>query len=580
MPKVIKALGIGEGVVVGKAYIFSKAELKYEKESNSSPEQEFYTFQSVEEKAIKQIDQLIKLAAQNISEEKADIFRAHKEILKDEEIKNEIKEKIFSENCSLAWAIVSVYDKYSQTFKEMSDSYFQERASDLQDLKERLLTIALNAENSELSEIASECIIIAKDLTPSETSLLNKKYIKAFVTELGGVTSHSAIMAKTMGFPAIVSAKDAISLIKNGELIAVDASSGSVHFGLEEDEILLKELQMRERKFEETKLIWESYKTKKCKTLDGKNIPILGNIGQPADMPKVREYGGEGVGLFRTEFLYMKSRDWPSEDVQYEAYKKTLMDLHEDESLTIRTLDIGGDKHLDYYQFPEEMNPFLGYRAIRMSLKEREQFVVQLRAILRASKDGNIKIMFPMITTFEEFIEAKRAVMEVRHQLEIEGHKFDNKIPVGLMIEVPGAALITKQLAQVADFFSIGSNDLIQYTNAVDRMSENVNNLYQPSSPGVLRLINMVVKNANEANIEVSVCGEMASSPQSAVLLIGMGVNKLSMSAPSIPIIKRVLNNISFSEAKKLVEKALEQTTEQEVLALVNKYLEESNILL
>ncbi|AFN64877.1 phosphoenolpyruvate-protein phosphotransferase [Mycoplasma wenyonii str. Massachusetts] len=576
----IKALGIGEGVVVGKAYILQKAELKFEKESNTTPDNEFYTFQSIEEKALKQIDQLITLASQNISEEKADIFRAHKEILKDVEIRTEIKEKLFSENCSIAWAINSVYDRYAQTFKEMSDSYFQERAADMNDLKERLLTIALNIDSNEISAINSECIVVAKDLTPSETSLLNKKYIKAFITELGGVTSHSAIMAKTMGFPAIVSAKDALEVIKQGETIAVDASSGIVYLNLDSNEQLLKELQMREQKFEETKLIWENYKSKKCKTLDGKNIPILGNIGQPSDMSKVREFGGEGVGLFRTEFLYMKSRDWPSEEIQYSAYRKTLMDLHDDESLTIRTLDIGGDKHLDYYEFPEEMNPFLGYRAIRMSLNEREQFIAQLRAILRASADGNIKIMFPMITTFEEFIEAKRMVVEVKHQLEVEGHKLADKIPVGLMIEVPGAALISKQLAKVADFFSIGSNDLIQYTNAVDRMSENVNNLYQPNSPGVLRILNMVVKNANEAKIEVSVCGEMASSPQSAVLLIGMGVDKLSMSASSIPMIKRVLNNISFSEAEKLVEQALELTTEKEVVEMVNKYLESNNILL
>ncbi|AHC40003.1 phosphoenolpyruvate-protein phosphotransferase [Mycoplasma ovis str. Michigan] len=580
MPKQIKALGVGEGVVVGKAYIFSKAELKYEKTSNSTPDNEYYFYQSVEEKAIKQIDELIKLAARNISEEKADIFRAHKEILKDVEIKSAIKEKLFNENCSLAWAIVSVYDKYSNSFKEMPDSYFQERASDLQDLKERLLTIALNAESNELSAIDSECIVVAKDLTPSETSLLNKKYIKAFVTELGGVTSHSAIMAKTMGFPAIVSAKDATTLIKQGEIIAVDAISGSVHLDLESDEKLLRDFRMREQKFEETKLIWESYKTKKCKTLDGKRIPILGNIGQPADMAKVREFGGEGVGLFRTEFLYMKSKDWPSEEVQYDAYKRTLVDLHDNESMTIRTLDIGGDKHLDYYKFPEEMNPFLGYRAIRMSLNEREQFISQLRAILRVSREGNVKIMFPMITTFEEFIEAKRMVMEVKHQLEKEGHKVADKVPVGLMIEVPSAALISKQLAKVADFFSIGSNDLIQYTNAVDRMSEHINNLYQPNSPGVLRLINTVIKNANEAKIEVSVCGEMASSAQSAVLLVGMGVDKLSMSSPSIPIIKRVLNNISYSEAKKLVDQALELSTEKEVVELVNKYLESSNILL
>ncbi|AFO52061.1 phosphoenolpyruvate-dependent sugar phosphotransferase system, EI component [Candidatus Mycoplasma haematolamae str. Purdue] len=580
MGKLIQGLGIGEGVVVAKAYIFQKSELKFKKDSESTPDNEYYIFQSVEEKAIKQIGELIELTSKNISEEKADIFRAHQEILRDEEIRAEIKQRLYDEKCSLAWAISDVYEKYVEMFSGMSDPYFRERASDLKDLKERLLTITLNVENTDLSSINSECILLANDLTPSETSLLNKKWIKGFVTEIGGVTSHSAIMAKTMGFPAIVSAQEATSLIKNGDLIALDTQSGTVHYCLEEGGNILKELQQREKKFEETKLIWEAYKTKKCQTLDGRKIQVLGNIGQPSDMPRVREFGGEGVGLFRTEFLYMKSPEWPSEEVQYEAYKKTLMELHDSESVTIRTLDIGGDKTLNYYTFPKEANPFLGYRAIRMSLNEREAFVTQLRAILRASNEGKIKIMFPMITTYEEFIEAKEIVEEVKTQLTKEGKKFSKDIPVGMMIEVPGAALIADQLAKVSDFFSIGSNDLIQYTNAVDRMSENVSNLYQPNSPAILRLINSVAKAAQSNNIEVSVCGEMASVVHSAVLLVGMGIDKLSMSAPSIPVVKRVLNNISYKEAQELLERALNSNTEREVMRLVSDYLEKSNILL
>ncbi|CBZ40517.1 Phosphoenolpyruvate-protein phosphotransferase [Mycoplasma suis KI3806] len=581
MSKFIKGLGIGEGVVVGKAYIFKKEELVFKKESDTSPENEYYYFQSVEEKAIKQIDNLIELASKNISEEKADIFRAHKELMKDEEIREEIKNILYEENCSLAWAIKTAYDKYVNIFENMEDRYFRERAADMRDLKERLLTIVLNVERSNLSEIDSECIVLANDLTPSETSLLNKKFIKGFVTEVGGVTSHSAIMAKTMGFPAIVSAQNITSQVENGEIIALDTQTGFVYHGFSsEEDPFLKEFREREKKFEETKKIWEEYKTKKCQTLDGKEIKILGNIGQPSDMKKVREFGGRGVGLFRTEFLYMKSPEWPSEETQYEAYKTTLTELSENETLTIRTLDIGGDKTLNYYTFPKEANPFLGYRAIRMSLKEKDSFITQLRAILRASCEGKIKIMFPMITTFEEFMEAKYLVEQVKIQLESEGYPIPSDIPVGLMIEVPSAALISDKLAKVADFFSIGSNDLIQYTNAVDRMSENINFLYQPNSPAILKLIGMVAKSAKEAGIDVSVCGEMASSAHSAILLVGLGIETLSMSAPSIPIIKRVLNNVHFSEIQKLAEKALELSTEEEIVRLTTKFLEENNILL
>ncbi|AGX89038.1 phosphoenolpyruvate--protein phosphotransferase [Mycoplasma parvum] len=581
MSKFIKGLGIGEGVVVGKAHIFKKEELNIQKESDSNPENEYYLFQSVEEKAIKQIDNLIKLASENISEEKADIFRAHQELLKDEEMKNEIKKVLFEENCSLAWAITSVYDRYIEIFEKMPDKYFRERTSDLKDLKERLLTIVLNVDKNSLNDIDSECILLANDLTPSETSLLNKKYIKGFITEIGGVTSHSAIMAKTMGFPAIVSAQQVTSLIKQDEIVALDTKTGHVYYDFQgKDDSLLKEFQEREKRFEATKKVWEEYKSKDCKTLDGKEIKILGNIGQPSDMPKVREFGGRGVGLFRTEFLYMKSSEWPSEEVQFEAYKNTLIDISDTEYLTIRTLDIGGDKSLDYYDFPKELNPFLGYRAIRMSLKEKEIFIAQLRAIIRASSDGNIKIMFPMITIYEEFIEAKALVEEVKLQLKNEGYSVPVNIPIGLMIEVPSAALISDKLAKVADFFSIGSNDLIQYTNAVDRMSENVNYLYQPNSPGILKLIKMVVESAKKENIDVSVCGEMASSPHSAVLLVGLGIETLSMSAPSIPVIKRVLNNLRLSEMKELAEKALSLSTEAEIFKLTTKFLEESDILL
>ncbi|CCE66774.1 phosphoenolpyruvate--protein phosphotransferase [Candidatus Mycoplasma haematominutum] len=579
MSKVIKGLGIGEGIAVGKAFIFKKTEFEFEKDSKSDPENEWYFFQSVEERAIKQLDNLIELTSKNISEEKADIFRAHQEILRDQEIREEVQKLLKNESCSLPYAISTIYDKYSKVFETMKDSYFKERAADIRDLKDRLLTIALNVERGDLSTISSECILIANDLSPSETSLLNKKWIKGFVTEMGGVTSHSAIMAKTMGFPAVVSAREAVSLVKNDELIALDTQTGLVYYGLKDNEALLRELQQREKQFEETKLVWESYKTKKCCTLDGRKLQIMGNIGQPSDISRVKEFGGEGVGLFRTEFLYMKSPDWPSEEKQFEAYKKTVSELGEDETITIRTLDIGGDKSLDYYTFPREMNPFLGYRAVRMSLKERENFITQLRAILRAAKDGKLKIMFPMITTFEEFVEAKKVVAEVREKLILEGHKIAENIPLGLMIEVPGAALIADKLAKEADFFSIGSNDLIQYTHAVDRMSEQVNHLYQPNSPAVLRLIKMVVQAAKTANIEISVCGEMASTAISSLLLMGMGVTKLSMSASSIPIVKRVLNNVSYREAEELVEKVLNLSTEVEVIEAARKCLERNNIL-
>ncbi|KMZ96291.1 phosphoenolpyruvate-protein phosphotransferase [Plasmodium vivax North Korean] len=396
-PSILKGLGVGEGVVVGKAYIFQKSEFKVTKESSSLVDEEVYFFKSVEEKAIKQIDELIVLASKNISEEKADIFRAHREILKDEVIREEIVKVIKEEKCCLA---------------------------------------------------------------------------------------------------------------------------------------------------------------------------------------QVKEFGGEGVGLFRTEFLYMKSSQWPSEESQYESYVEALRELGDRGKLTIRTLDIGGDKSLDYYSFPDEMNPFLGYRAIRMSLRETEAFTTQIRAILRASKEGEINVMFPMITTYEEFMEAKRIFNETKSKLESEGHSFSKEVSVGLMIEVPGAALISDLLAESADFMSIGSNDLIQYTNAVDRMSENVNSLYQPNSPGVLRLISIVAQSGKKSKCEVSVCGEMASNPISAVLLLGLGISKLSMSASSIPVIKRVLSNIDYQEAQKISKKALVLKTEAEVKSLVIEFLEKYNVLI
>ncbi|AEW44955.1 Phosphoenolpyruvate-dependent sugar phosphotransferase system, EI component [Mycoplasma haemocanis str. Illinois] len=560
MSKKFKGIGIGEGVSVAKAFILKEPEFKFDENSALSIEKELSNYDNTLNEASLQMQKLIETSTKNISAEKGEIFQAHLEIIKDEQIQEEVRQLIHSGK-SEAWSISNVFDKYQSMFESMADAYFKERASDIKDLKKRLLSISLRIPLPDLLLIHEECIIIAHDLSPSETAILDKKYIKGFATNIGGATSHSAIMARTLEIPALVSLKNITSQIQNGDLVALDAKEGVLESDLSEED--KKAWESRKQNFEREKVELEKYKILDCTTKDGVSVSIKGNIGQPKDLKKVIEYGGKGVGLFRSEFLYMESQDWPTEEEQFSAYKEVLEGA-KGEEVVIRTLDIGGDKHLNYFQFPKEMNPFLGYRAIRLSLDKEEIFVTQLRALLRASVFGNLKIMFPMITCFEEFLKAKSVTKKVEEELTREGVKI-GKYKLGMMVEVPSAAVLSSIFSREAEFFSVGSNDLIQYTHAVDRMSEEVNYLYQPNSPSILNLIHMTVLGANENNREVSVCGEMASNISSAILLIGLGVKSLSMSATAIPSIKRAINKMTLKECQEIAQKALKLSTEAEV---------------
>lgn len=574
MSEKLKGIGIGSGISIAKAFLLEEPKFEYLENSSLDPKKEKELFLSTISKVVDQIKILIKESTKNISKEKGEIFRAHLEMINDEQIQEEIK-KLIESGKSQAWSINEIFNKYIKTFEEMDNDYFKERSSDLRDIKKRLLACACGEDLPDLLLISEECIIIANDLSPSETAMLNKKYIKGFATNIGGATSHSAIMARTLEIPAVVSLKQATSSIKNGNLVALDAKEGIVEFNLNDKE--QEEWKNKQKNYEKEKQELEKYRNEECKTKDGKHISIKGNIGQPRDLKKVIEYGGKGIGLFRSEFLYMENQDWPTEEEQFIAYK-TVLEESMGHEITIRTLDIGGDKHLNYFKFPEEMNPFLGYRALRLSLDKRDIFRTQIRALLRASSFGKLKIMFPMVTTLDEFIEAKKFTKEVEKEIKKEGYKVSEDYKIGMMIEIPSTAILAKSFAKESEFFSIGSNDLIQYTHAVDRMSEEVNYLYQPNNPSILNLIKMSIIGAKTQSREISVCGEMASNSISAILLIGMGIDCLSMSATAIPGIKKTLSQISMSECKMLADTSLNLGTEKEVIDYVKDYLNSKSI--
>ena len=455
-------------------------------------------------------------------------------------------------------------------FESMDDEYMKARAADIRDVSFRLLCNILGKEIPNLATLQEPVVIVAKDLTPSDTGSLNKEYAKGFVTEMGGRTSHSAIMARSLEIPAVVGCGDLLSQVKNGDEIILDAITGEIilHPTAEQIASYQEKLAIFQREKEELK----NLKDQASITLDGHQVDLVGNIGSPADVQAVLDNGGEGVGLFRTEFLYMKSEDdFPSEEVQFSAYKQVL-EAMQGRQVVIRTLDIGGDKKLNYYQFEEEMNPFLGVRAVRFCLMRKDIFRTQLRALLRASVYGKLAIMFPMIATVNEFREAKKLYDEIRAELEQEGVKVGN-VQVGIMIEIPAAAVNADQLAKEADFFSIGTNDLIQYTMAADRMSQNVSYLYQPFNPSVLRLIKMAIDGAHSQGKWCGMCGEMAGDAQAAPVLLGLGLDEFSMSAVSILATRKVINGLNYEAMKKLANECVQLATAEEVKAHVEKVL-------
>ncbi|MBU3210107.1 phosphoenolpyruvate--protein phosphotransferase [Clostridium algidicarnis] len=484
-----------------------------------------------------QIEEVKQKAFENMGEEKAAVFESHIMLLEDPEFVGAIKLEIEDNKTNAEKAVSSVSGTFLSIFEQMEDEYMKERAADIKDVSNRIILNLLGkVKGLEIQE--KDTILVADDLTPSDTAQLDKEKVIAFLTNIGGRTSHSAIMARTLEIPAVVGMKDITSLVKNKDLVIVDGIEGNVIINPDKETIKIYEEKAKSynKEVEELKRLIEV----KTSTKSGKRIDVSGNIGQPEDVNKVIENGADGVGLFRTEFLYMDKDKFPTEEEQFESYKYVLEKM-EDKPVVIRTLDIGGDKKLSYLPLPEEMNPFLGYRAIRLCLDRVDIFKVQLRALLRASVFGNLKVMFPMISSLNEFLKAKEIVEECKKELKSENIKYSDNIEWGIMVEIPAAAICAEELAKHVDFFSIGTNDLIQYTLAADRMSEKVSYLYDPMHPAVLSLIKMTIEGAHSEGKWCGMCGEMAGDIEAIPTLVEYGLDEFSMSASSILGAKQVI---------------------------------------
>lgn len=563
----LKGIAASQGVAVAKVYKLEQPVLDIRKTEVTDLEAEKAKIERAFTKTVEDIEKIKETAAGHLAAEELAIYDAHLMMAQDPEFKSQILDEIENSKENAEYAAQTVAANMVSMFENMDDSYFKERAADIKDVSFRLLCNLTGKTIPNLATLDSPVIIVAKDLTPSDTGSLNKEFARGFATEMGGRTSHSAIMARSLEIPAVVGVKDLMSTVNNGDTVVLDAIAGEVI--VNPDEKTIAEYRAKGEAFEKEKEELKSFRDQPSVSTDGHKVLIVGNIGSPADVQAVRENGGEGVGLFRTEFLYMKSEDgFPNEDTQFAAYKEVL-EAMQGKPVVIRTLDIGGDKKLKYYQFAEEMNPFLGVRAIRFCLQRKDIFRTQLRALLRASAYGHLCIMFPMIATVNEFKEAKQCYEEARAELIQEGVKVGSNVEVGCMIEIPAAAVLADQLARYADFFSIGTNDLIQYSMAADRMSESVSYLYQPLNPSILRLIKMTIDGAHKHGHWCGMCGEMAGDELAAPVLLGLGLDEFSMSATSMLRARRMINGLSYAEMQTLADKALEMDTMEEVNDLI-----------
>jgi phosphoenolpyruvate-protein phosphotransferase (PTS system enzyme I) len=495
MSKKIKGIGASEGVAVAKVLLLVEEELKIVKKTITNQEAEIKKVEEAVKKSVNELDKLKEMTEKKLGAEKAAIFEAHQEIAADPQILSEITDLIKKDSVNAEFAVRTITGNYFEMFAAMEDPYFKERSADVKDVATRILKHILNIKIVDLSTIKEEVIIVADDLTPSQTAQLDKKFVKGFATNIGGRTSHAAIMARSLEIPAVLGLKTITKNVKDDELIGLDGTNGLVEIDLTKAEI--SEFKKEAEEFAKLKEELKKFKDKPSVTKDGDERLIEANIGSPSDVERVIENGGEGIGLFRSEFLYMDNDHFPTEEEQFSAYKKVVQDM-KGKLVVIRTLDIGGDKKLSYYQFPKEMNPFLGYRAIRFTMANKDIFKDQIRALLRASAFGKLGIMFPMIATVDEFKAAKEFVEECKKQLDKEKIKYDLEVQIGMMVEIPAAAVNAAQFAKYADFFSIGTNDLIQYSMAADRMSQNVAYLYQPTNPAILKLIKMTIEGGHQ----------------------------------------------------------------------------------
>ncbi len=570
MRKELNGIAASKGVVIAKAYKLEEISLDFAAKTDVVAAEELTKFESALNDSITQLDEIKVIAATKLGEEEAEVFEAHKAILLDPELKGQVEGKI-NDGIDAATATKDVTDQFIMMFESMDNEYFAGRAADIKDVRKRLIANILDMKIPSLATINEQVIIVAEDLTPSETSQLNKEFTLGFVTNIGGRTSHAAIMARSMEIPAVVGTQTILEDANEGDMIILDAIDGIITVNPTEEEVAAAEAKAAA--YEEEKKMMQEYREKASVSADGHHVELVANIGTPNDVEGIIKNGGEGVGLYRTEFLYMDASELPSEEVQFEAYKSVLEQMTDNKPVVVRTLDIGGDKELPYLQFPEEMNPFLGYRAIRMCLDRDDIFRTQLRALLRASKYGNLKIMFPMIATLGEFRAAKAMLEEEKAKLIAEGIEVNDNIEVGIMVEIPSTAMMADTFAKEVDFFSIGTNDLIQYTMACDRMSEKISYLYQPYNPAILRMVKNVVDAANAEGKWAGMCGEMASDPVAIVMLLGLGLHEFSMSASAILPARMQISNLNKAEIEKHMPAILDLTTADEVEAYVRENL-------
>ena len=569
----LKGIAASDGVAVAKAYLLVQPDLSFNKTSVEDTDAEATRLDDALAKSTEELQAIRDKAAQSLGEAEAQVFDAHLMVLSDPEMVGQIKQNIQDNKVNAEAALKEVTDMYIGMFEAMDDNaYMQERAADIRDVAKRILAHLLGVTLPNPSMINEEVIVVAHDLTPSDTAQLDRTYVKAFVTDIGGRTSHSAIMARSLEIPAIVGTKEITDKVKAGDILAVNGIIGDVIIDPTDAE--KSEFEAEAKAYADQKAEWDKLKNAETVTADGKHVELAANIGTPKDLEGVHKNGGEAVGLYRTEFLYMDSSDFPTEEDQYQAYKAVLEGM-EGKPVVVRTMDIGGDKELPYLTLPHEMNPFLGYRALRISLSELGDgmFRTQMRALLRASVHGNLRIMFPMVATLKEFRAAKAIFEDEKQKLVNEGVEVSKDNQVGIMIEIPAAAVLADKFAKEVDFFSVGTNDLIQYTMAADRMNERVSYLYQPYNPSILRLIKNVIDAAHAEGKWAGMCGEMAGDQTAVPLLLGMGLDEFSMSATSILKTRSLMKRLDTTKMAELADRALKECdTMEEVVALVEEY--------
>lgn len=571
MSKLIKGIAASDGVAIAKAYLLVEPDLTFDKnEKVTDVEGEVAKFNNAIEASKVELTKIRNNAEVQLGADKAAIFDAHLLVLDDPELIQPIQDKIKNENANAATALTDVTTQFVTIFESMDNEYMKERAADIRDVSKRVLSHILGIELPNPSMIDESVVIVGNDLTPSDTAQLNKEFVQGFATNIGGRTSHSAIMSRSLEIPAIVGTKSITQEVKQGDMIIVDGLNGDVIVNPTEDELIAYQ-DKRERYFADKKEL-QKLRDADTVTVDGVHAELAANIGTPNDLPGVIENGAQGIGLYRTEFLYMGRDQMPTEEEQFEAYKEVLEAMN-GKRVVVRTLDIGGDKELSYLNLPEEMNPFLGYRAIRLCLAQQDIFRPQLRALLRASVYGKLNIMFPMVATINEFREAKAILLEEKENLKNEGHDISDDIELGIMVEIPATAALADVFAKEVDFFSIGTNDLIQYTLAADRMSERVSYLYQPYNPSILRLVKQVIEASHKEGKWTGMCGEMAGDETAIPLLLGLGLDEFSMSATSILKARRQINGLSKNEMTELANRAVDCATQEKVIELVNNYV-------